>query len=113
MELTPLDQNGDVLVMQAGNEINADNADQLNDELGQLIDGGMRRLIIDCSGLEMISSMGISTLLLVHNRMNRRGGQVHITGTRGQVSEILRMTRLDVVLRIYPDIKQANTAFED
>ena len=113
MELLPYNDDGDVMVMRAGEEINADNAHQLNEELGQRIDGGLRRLIVDCSGLDAMNSMGISTLLLLHNRMNSRGGVLRISGTRGQVADVLRMTRLDVVLRIHPDIEQANQAFSD
>ena len=113
MELLPYEPGGDVMVMHAGDEINADDADRLNAEIGQRIDDGLRRLIIDCTGLKTMNSMGISTLLLLHNRMNSRGGVLRISGTRGQVADVLRMTRLDVVLRIHPDIEQANQAFSD
>ena len=58
-----------------------------------------------------MNSMGISTLLLLHNRMNNLGGEVRFSGTQGQLAGVLRMIRMEAVLRIHPDIKQSNQTF--
>ena len=100
-----------ITILRVDGAINDDNAGQLTDELGRLIDDGLTNLIVDCTKLTSISSMGLSTLLLLHNRMRRRGGHVKIANLQGQTREVMRLTRLDEVLDVYPDVKHAQASF--
>ena len=100
-----------ITILRVDGAINDDNAGELTDELGLRIDEGLTSLIVDCTNLTSISSMGLSTLLLVHNRMRRRGGHVKIANLKGQTLEVMKLTRLDEVLDVYPSIAVAQASF--
>ena len=100
-----------ITILKVDGAINDDNASELTDELADRIDNGLTSLIVDCSKLTSISSMGLSTLLLLHNRMRRRGGQMKITNLQGQTREVVKLTRLDEVLDVHDDLQEARKSF--
>ena len=51
----------------------------------------LRELNIDLTGLEYISSAGLSVLLTAQRRMNRQG-RMRLTGVRHQVMDVLDVT---------------------
>src|SRR5687767_6214900 len=62
-----------VLILRADGGINADNAGQFVTDLEKIVDAGLRKIIVDCSGLDHISSFGIGVLLRVHKQLARHG----------------------------------------
>ena len=98
-------------VLRADGGINGQNASQLIDDVLAAVESGAVRIIVDCQDLEIISSSGLSTLLTLHNRIRTRGGDVKVAGIRHAVAQVLRLTRLDVVLEVYPDVHRAKLAF--
>lgn len=101
----------DVLILRADGGINADNAGQFVAELEKLVDAGIKRIIVDCSGLEHISSYGIGMLLRVHRRLAKHGGDVKLAGLQSGVVRILQMARVDGLFDLYPDVNRARLAF--
>jgi len=43
--------------------------------------------------------------------MKQHGGEVKIAGLHGMVVQVLRLTRLDGIFQLYPDVSQARLAF--
>lgn len=60
-----------ILILRADGGMNADNAGQFVGDLEKLVDAGIRKIIVDCSGLGHISSFGIGVLLRVRKRLAR------------------------------------------
>lgn len=113
MELFPVEKEDDVLVIRAEGGIDGRNADRFLEEVTALVDGGATRLIIDCSDLEIVSSLGLSALLRIHSRMRHRGGHVRIAGVRGPVAQVLQLTGLQAVFDLHEDVGRAKLAFRD
>ncbi len=102
---------GDILIIKADGGLNADTADQFGESIEKLVDAGLTQIIIDCTRLEYISSIGLSVLIRLHRRMRRHGGDVKIASIKGLVADVLSITRLDTVFDIYPDVNRARLAF--
>ena len=102
---------GDVLIIVADGGLNADTAEQFDQEVGKLVEAGLTRIIIDCGKLDYLSSSGIGMLIRVHGRMKSRGGDVKICSVKGLVSQVLQLSRLDRVFELYPDVNRARLAF--
>ena len=68
----------DVLIIRADGGLNADTADQFLKELGSLIEGGMKKIIVDCENLEYVSSYGLGVLVRLHTKMAKSGGDVRL-----------------------------------
>jgi stage II sporulation protein AA (anti-sigma F factor antagonist) len=102
---------GDLLVLTADGGLNSDTAEEFVESIEKLVDAGLTRLIVDCAKLEHISSYGLGVLIRLHKRLQERGGDVKICNVRGIVPQILRATRLDGLLDMYPDVGRARLAF--
>ena len=100
-----------ILILRADGGINAGNAAQFVTDLEKIVDAGIRRIIVDCTGLDHISSYGIGVLLRVHKRLARHGGDVKLAGIHAGVVRILQIARMDSVFDIYPDVNRARLAF--
>ncbi len=103
----------DVLILRADGGLNSQTAQQFVEELAALVDAGIRKIIVDCTLLDYLSSYGISVLLRVHARMRKRGGDVKLCGVKGVVNDVLKITNLDHVLHVYADVDRARLAFRD
>lgn len=111
MELYYDDVDGDVLVIRADGGLNAGTARQLVESIEKLVDAGLRKIVIDCGGLDYISSFGLGVLVQLHARMARSGGDVKLAAVKGVIADVLRLTRLNRLLAIYPDVPRARLAF--
>ena len=101
----------DVLILSADGGLMADNTSRFVHELERFIELGARKLIIDCTRLTQISSMGVGMLVTVHKRMAKKGGDVKLAGVTGVVGKVIRMTGLGAMLQIYPTVRDARHAF--
>jgi len=111
MEFYYHDVDHGVLVIAADGGLNADTAEQFTDSVEKLLDAGVHRMIIDCDQLKYISSRGVSTLLTLHRRMEKHGGDVRLARAKGVVAQAIHTLGLDRVFQIYPDVEQARLSF--
>jgi anti-sigma B factor antagonist len=79
----------------------------------EMIGQGLRKLVLDFSGLEFIDSAGIGVLAVCFGSMEREGGKVAIVGVKGRVKDLLELTHLDHVAAIYPDVASAQSALSE
>jgi len=75
------------------------------------IEKGHRRIIVDCSNLRFVSSMGVGMLVRVHGLMRKQGGDVKLASVRGMVADLFKLTHLDRLFNIYPDVDTAAASF--
>jgi anti-sigma B factor antagonist len=68
---------------------------------------GLRKLVLDFSGLEFIDSAGIGVLAVCCGSREREGGRVAVAGATGKVKELLELTHLNHVAAMYPDVVSA------
>ncbi|MFM1936278.1 MAG: Anti-anti-sigma-B factor [Planctomycetota bacterium] len=100
-----------VIVIVADGGLNKGTAGQINDVVQRAIDCGMRGVIVDCARLDILSSAGLASLLMLHRRMKDHGGEVKIAGLQGMSVQVLRLAKLDSIFQLYPDVAQARLSF--
>lgn len=105
------ERDGELLVVRADGGLNRDTAHQLIEDVGRHVEAGARSVIVDCSGLTVLSSAGIGALLRLHGTMKARGAQVRLAALHGVVAQALHLTRLDTVFELFPDVNAARLAF--
>jgi anti-anti-sigma factor len=71
---------------------------------------GRKKLILDCGQLTYISSMGLGTLVRVHFRMQKIGGDVKLAAVHGAVAQVMRVVGFNRMLQIYPTLDDAIAA---
>ena len=71
---------------------------------------GLRKLVLDFSGLNYIDSAGIGIIVVCIGLMKRAGGRLAVAGAGGQVKQLLALTGLEPLLETYPDLSSAQSA---
>jgi anti-anti-sigma factor len=87
------------LTYQNGEEVEAtfkDYLDQLKNEI-----------IIDFSKISFLDSAGLELLLQMHNELKQRGGALKLVHLNKLCLDILKVTQLINVFRIYEDMNKA------
>ena len=88
MEFYYAELDKDVLIVRADGDLNSDSAEQFVAQLGGFVDGGLTRIIVDCSRLEHITSYGLGVLVRLHARLAKRGGDVKLASVPGLIEQV-------------------------
>jgi anti-anti-sigma factor len=102
-----LGENGEIVVIPLSGRLEVDDCDYLYSAVEKLIETGNKHVIVDCDGLEYISSMGLGMLLRLHARMKKQGGDVSLARVQGTVAKLVQLVSLDRVLGMYPSVETA------
>jgi len=87
MDITK-DKRGDVTLLAIKGRLDASTANKLEEKLLTSIDGGERRLALDCSQLDYISSAGLRVLLLAVKRVTGVNGKIVLYALKDQIKEV-------------------------
>ena len=67
-------------------------------------------LILDFTGVEYISSVGLRVLMIAAKQMRSRHARIAIAGLQPVVAEIFAISRFDKVLEVFPGVRDALAA---
>jgi anti-anti-sigma factor len=76
-------------------------------EVLQAAAGARHRVVIDCSRVTMIASAGLGLLVTLDKECKKQGGKLAICELGEQLLMVLKLTKLDRLLRIVPDQEAA------
>jgi anti-sigma B factor antagonist len=97
----------DVLILEADSAIDSLNVQAGLDELVRLIEGGARWLVVDCSRVGYLSSVGLTTLIRLYKRLAERGGEMILADVQAPLAKLLHITRLEQVFHVVPTVDEA------
>jgi anti-sigma B factor antagonist len=103
-------QSGDILAVVLTGTLDQSNCNYLLDCVAEEILEGRKKLIVDCGGLEFISSMGLGTLVRINSRMKKLGGDVKLANVHSFVAQAMSAVGLNKMFQIYPTVEEAITA---
>jgi len=83
------DVDRNVLILRAAGGIDGANAHEFLSELSRLIEGGVRKMVVDCPGLGYLSSPGVALLVRLHRRHRAVGGEVTLAALPGPAFRLL------------------------
>jgi anti-anti-sigma factor len=87
MDITE-EKRGEVMLLGIKGRLDTSTAGRLEEKLLASIDGGERRLTLDCSQLDYISSAGLRVLLLAVKKMKGVDGKIILCGLKDQIKEV-------------------------
>jgi anti-anti-sigma factor len=68
------------------------------------------RLVLDFSGVDYISSVGLRVLMLAAKQAKSQGGTVVVAGLHSVVKEIFEISRFNLVFQCFDSVREALTA---
>jgi anti-sigma B factor antagonist len=103
-------KNKDILNVVVSGSLDETNANYLLDCVQDNVLDGRKKVILDCSQLDYISSMGLGVLARVHSRMKKIGGDVNLAGIHGPVATIMNLVQFSRLFHFYPTVEDAIAA---
>ncbi|MGK5740812.1 STAS domain-containing protein [Micromonospora sp. URMC 103] len=100
--VTYAERDGGTCLRLAG-ELDMSSAPQLDAAIDRLTAAGERHLLVDLTELTFCDSTGLAAFVRGDNRAAADGGWLRVTGARGRVARVLRLTGLDEVLTYEPE----------
>ncbi|MGI6251919.1 MAG: STAS domain-containing protein [Synergistaceae bacterium] len=91
---------GSGAVVSLGGSMYVEDSATAREQLIELLEEGVVNLTFDLSNLTYIDSSGLGVLISIHKRCLQKGGRMVITGLRGMVEELFKLTRLDLVFNV-------------
>lgn len=78
--------------------------------LEEIVAGGATRVVLDCAGLEFLSSAGVRALLTLVKRVKPLGGAVSVCAPRTHVRQLLEFSGLKALLSVFPSVEEGCAA---
>ena len=88
-------------------QLDAAGAPDFKARVGSRLESGPPLLVLDLSAVEFVDSTGLSAILSAFRRLPADGGRLALAGCRKPVIELIKLTRLDRVLRLFDTTEEA------
>ncbi|MBQ4507488.1 MAG: STAS domain-containing protein [Paludibacteraceae bacterium] len=95
-----IEKNGEYTTVLINGELDTVATTEQADELQQVLGIADKALVIDCSGLEYISSAGLRFFMQLKRESEAKGGSIRITRLNEDVSDIFRMSGFNNIFTI-------------
>lgn len=98
---------GSTVLIDVGGNFTEIDRSYFFDCVADLIDSGAKHVVVDCSRLGFLSSVGLAGLLSARKRVTRNGGRIYLTHLNARIAELIEMTKLGRVLSVFPTNEEA------
>lgn len=106
-----VESKGDVSVVRCGGSLDADSIAAFKKIAYELVDKGATRLVVDCSDLTFVDSMGLGVLISLLRRVRQGNGDVKMASLSDDVKTIFEITRLHRLFEVCADTTTAIKRF--
>ena len=91
---------GDTIRVLAVEELNTATATTFQESVQEAVTESIRHIEVDLSGMVLLDSCGLGTLVALRKMFGRRGGSVRLLNPAPQVLQMLELTRLHRILEV-------------
>jgi anti-sigma B factor antagonist len=99
-------QNATIVTLTDEKILDDETINALEESIMPLIDGPVN-LVIDFSNVHFLSSAVLGLLIRISKKINENKGKLKLCGIEARIFDIFKITRLDEIFDIYPDVKKA------
>ena len=98
----------DTLVVTPQGRVDHRSAAELEATLAPWLEGGrVHSLVIDLSGVEYISSVGLRVLMIAAKKLREQQARLAVAALRSVVAEIFAISRFDRILEVHATLNDA------
>lgn len=102
---------GDVQVLAIKGHLDTKTAKGAEDALNDVIAQGRTKILVDCEGLDYISSVGLRVLLSTMKKLKKSNGKLHLSGMNPTVKEVFVISGFSNIFSIFDKTPEALAAF--
>lgn len=100
-----------VTIIKVSGFVDASNISRFDEELYSHIKKGASKIIIDCSDLQYINSMGMGILLEARQLATKRDGDIVILNLPKKISKVFEILGFNEIFKFYSTEEDALKAF--
>jgi len=90
------------LVVSVSGRLDVTTAPEFQKTCVELVEQGGNTVIVDCGGLEYISSAGLRSILFLAKKLKEQGGALKFCGLTGMVDEVFKVSGFHAMFKIAP-----------
>lgn len=98
---------GDIRIIRVVGEVDASSSIELDTELKKAIEGGDKKIIVDCSNLNYISSAGLGVFMSYIQDIKANEIKMVICGLNDKVHNVFEILGLDQLMQIESSMEQS------
>jgi anti-sigma B factor antagonist len=99
----------DRTVLEVAGEVDVYTGPTLRDRISDLLDSGVRDLVVDLGRVDFIDSTGLGVLVGALNRAKELDGSLRLVCAQERVLKLLRITGLDQVFTVSASLEEATS----
>ena len=101
-----------IIALGIGGEVRTSGDRQrLTQSVEEELQGGVRKIILDLSGLQIVDSAGIGAIVLCFSHTRKAGGTLRLAGAKGMVETVLKLTQIHRAIDMFPSAEEAARNF--
>jgi len=101
---------GAVKVVRVGENITFANVKEFSQTTQELIDGGAMKVLLDLEKVSFCNSHGFGAIINLYTRLAKRDGRFAILKPQKAIQEVLEITKMDSIIGVYADERDAIAA---
>ncbi len=94
-------------VVSINGRVDTMTAGDFENKIMEVLDGGISKMLLDCSGLDYISSSGLRVFLVAQKKMMAAGGALRLCCLKPEIQEIFDISGFSGIFSIFPDMEKA------
>jgi anti-anti-sigma factor len=96
-----------ILIFQTLGKLDATSAPEAEKRIAELVNGGVRQIVMDLSGLDYISSAGLRFLLTSARRLQKAEGGLVVAAPSAQANQVIQMAGFSGLIPILDTVDAA------
>ncbi|MBI3599926.1 MAG: STAS domain-containing protein [Nitrospinae bacterium] len=100
-------ESGTASIIQISGRLDYKIADMLLIKIEQIRNKGVKTIIFDLENTTFVSSLGLGIIASTRQNIKASGGEVKLTGVKGMIAEVFRITGLSKEFEIYSNLNEA------
>ena len=105
-------QQGVGLYKLQGNLIGENDGIAITDSFAEKLDEGTHNFVINLEELQHINSSGLGVLITLLTKARKAGGDLVLANPSDFIKNLLLITKLNTIFRIFPSSEEAVSSFE-
>ena len=104
---------GGVVVLSLRRGLHGEGEETLRERIDALVRQGHLQILMDLAQLPFVDSAELGRLIRCHLSVRKAGGKVRLCNLSERVTALMKASRLDTVLDLYPTEEEALAAIRD